>query len=206
MGRPVRRTLTVVQRGLGAALCGLAAHGALYRSLVPTEGAHGYFGWYEQVIAALSVVAVLAVALVVASGLVGRPRLPVEFVGALVRRPGASPRIAGPFLQLVGASLLLLVAQESAERSVESGGPTVAAFAPTAWLVMLAAISLLAVALVVATRSCAVLLRWVCAGEPRPVVLSARPVAPSPLGFAGPRRRNPLACGRALRAPPLLAG
>jgi hypothetical protein len=47
---------------LPAAVCALATHGLVYRSLWPSNAAHGYFAWYEPLVGGLSVASLLAVA------------------------------------------------------------------------------------------------------------------------------------------------
>ena len=54
MGRVPGRVLRPLLRLGPVALCALTAHAVLYRSLLPEDGVHGYFGWYEPLIAFLS--------------------------------------------------------------------------------------------------------------------------------------------------------
>ena len=44
---------------LRVAVVALATHAVVYRSLLPADGEHGYFGWYAPLVAGLSAVALL---------------------------------------------------------------------------------------------------------------------------------------------------
>jgi hypothetical protein len=206
MSLPVRG-LGVARGAVGAALCALAAHGFLYRSLWPSSGAHGYFGWYQPLVGGLSLIALVVLAIVLIAGLLGIRSRPIDWLSSVFRCPeeDRSSRSA-LVVRLAGASLLVLLVQESVERSIESGSPTVASFTPVAWLVAIAVLSALAAAIVLATRSCAALLdRVLGAGGRRRITQLALPLGHVVL-FARPGRCKPLASGWALRAPPALAG
>ena len=119
-------------RLLSAAICALGAHAIVYATLRPGDGLHGYLGWYETGLAFASVAALLLV----------RP------ARLLTRRPveETARRIA------VGA-LLVLLAQESLERSVEAGRPTFVSLTPSHWLLLIAAVGVTAGLLAFAFRA-----------------------------------------------------
>jgi hypothetical protein len=176
-------------RTLGAAVvCALAGHAALYGSLWPGGGAHGYLGWYEAAVgvAVLGALAGLA-ALIASPGL--RRRLAVS--------PGHAVPVGGRARGIAGLALVWLAGQEALEHLVGRGSVTVA---PSAWLLALAAC--LAAALVVAwaERGARAVLAAAATAPRRPFprAASLRPFVP-----AAPRRR-PIALHRALRAPPAL--
>jgi hypothetical protein len=190
------------RRGLAVVVCGLAGHAVLYRSLLPEEGAHSYLGWYEALIGTLSAVAVLSVAGLFTCRVLGIRGRAADLLGEAL---GGSRSRVGPVeavTRLAGASLALLLAQESLESSIESRAPGIIMLTPATWLLLIAAATLFATALVFATRSCVALLEHLSAtSESRlraPRVL-ARPSRPR----LGSDRPSPLASGRALRAPPL---
>jgi hypothetical protein len=168
-------------RLLSAAVCALGAHAIVYATLRPGDGLHGYLGWYESAVAFASVAALLVV----------RPtrlltRRPVE---EAARRIGVS-------------ALLVLLAQESLERSIEAGRPTFVALTPSQWLLLLFAVAVTALLLAFAFRAGqAVVALLVRKPAPRRrtaaaawsvVTVSARPARPLALRFA-------------LRAPPAAA-
>lgn len=203
MARSARGGLTVTRGGLGALVCALAAHGALYRSFLPSDGVHGYFAWYEPLVGALSVAAIATVAVLFMAALAGRrPRVLAWIAGRDTERSSTLPDQS---LRLASVALGVLLVQETVERSVGAGSPTVPMLTPTAWLSVLVALALVAAMLVFATRSCAVLLEHVLAAPPPAPVLLAAPGAP-PRAAVPCARLSPLASSRALRAPPLLAG
>jgi hypothetical protein len=119
-------------RLLPAAICALGAHALLYGSFRPSAGVHGYLGWYEP---ALAVAAILAVVVVRPERL--RTRLPL---GEIVR-------------SLSLPALVIVLVQESVERSVQLGHPAVVSMTPSGWLVLLAGIVATALVLGVALRA-----------------------------------------------------
>src|SRR5438552_4215104 len=119
-------------RLLPAAVCALGAHALLYGTFHPGDGVHGYFGWYEPGLALASLAALLVL----------RPswlRTPSP-VGETARR-------------LSTTALLVLLVQESLERSLRSGAPAVAVLTPSQWLVLLAGIGATALVLALALRA-----------------------------------------------------
>ena len=190
----------LTSRAVLAAVCALAAHAAAYGTLWPQDGAHGYFGWYEPLVAAVSISSVaglvlLLVLVVVVRRCGRRPRLAV---------PPVADRPLGPLtVEIAVSGLAYLIVQESLERSMAQGAPRLGAFAPGQWLVVLAVLGSAALVLAVALRVAGAAVR----------VALGRPPAPAARrdGFAWSvvvgeaRRSRPLAVGRALRAPPLLS-
>jgi hypothetical protein len=172
-----------------AALCALAGHAALYRSLWPGGSGHGYLGWYEAVLGAAVLVALAALAALVS-------------VPALRRRVSAPPGRFAPIgvraRGLTGLAVAWLAGQEAVEHLVAVHGAV--NVAPSAWLLAVAAC--LAAALVVAwaERGARAMLAAAAGAPQRRWARSAgvRPVTARTL------RPRPLAVHRALRAPPAL--
>ncbi len=191
MNAPARRaggTLAVL-------VCALAAHAAAYRSVWPQDGVHGYFGWYEPLVGALSAAAVAVVSLSLALGLRDRAVL-----GWL--RPWRSPsRLAGA--RLAALSLGVLLAQESVERSFGVDHVAIASFPALTWLVILASVSLAAAALTFLARCCSELAGLVLRARAR--VRPAEGTRRPPAIPRACRRRHPLAECLWTRAPPVPA-
>src|SRR3954451_14120704 len=122
----------VAMRLLPAAICALGAHALLYGSFRPADGVHGYLGWYEPALALAAIAAVVAI-----RPLSLRSRLPV----------GETAR------SLVSRALVIVVVQESLERSLQVGHPAVAAMTPSGWLVLVAGVAATALALALALRA-----------------------------------------------------
>jgi hypothetical protein len=167
-------------RLIPAAVCALGAHALLYGTFRPADGLHAYFGWYEPAVAAVALVALL----------VWRParlrtRLPI----------GDTARTIST------TTLFVLLAQESLERTLQSGHPAFAAMTPSQWLVLLLGIAATALLLAVGLRAGQIVLGLLRAARTRRMPI----VAPwSVVTFhRGPAR--PLAQRFALRAPPSLA-
>jgi len=190
----------IARRLLPAAVCALATHALLYGSLTPADGLHGYFGWYEPAVAALSFAALLGlVALVAAASLV--PRLRCALAGRLAPRTpvGVTARSLG------AASLAFLLAQESLERSIASGQPAFVVLSPSQWLMVLAGVGLCSTALALALRAGRVATARLLA-QPRLRPLRAFRPGWSVTAAVSSGRPRPLAERFGLRAPPLLAG
>jgi hypothetical protein len=184
---------------LPAASCALVAHALLYGSLMPHDAAHGYFGWYEPLVAALTLVAVCGslVLLAVALGarLLGRP----------IRRVTAPVPFAERFRTFAGFGLLVVIVQESIERSAQAGRPGLAGFTPMGWALLAIGVAVSAAVLAAAVRLAEAAASFIFA------TLRCRRAVRRPVGLAwcvvtGVRRHpRPLAACRALRAPPLPA-
>ena len=168
-------------RLVSAAVCALGAHALLYGTFRPGDGMHGYFGWYEP---ALALAALATLVLVRPVWL--RTRNPI---GETARR-------------ISTAAFVLLLVQESVERSLEAGRPAFAALTPAQQLVLLVGIVASALLLAVTLRA-----GQAVAGR----LLRSR----TPRLHAGERwsvvtvrcrTTRPLAARFALRAPPLVAG
>jgi hypothetical protein len=167
-------------RLLPAAVCALGAHALLYRTFRPGDGVHGYFGWYEPLLAGASLVALLLV----------RPsRL-------RTRQP-----IADTTRRVSTAALFVLLAQETLERSLQSGHVAFAALTPSQWLVLLCGIVATAVTLACALRAGQVMLTVLLRDHTVPRLDNR---ARWSVVIAALRPARPLASGFALRAPPLL--
>ena len=172
---------------LPGALCALAAHAVAYRSFFPAGETHAYLAWYEPVLGGLSLAALAVLAILAVLALSGR-RLPVERPDDLWAR-------------LAVAGVALFLAQETLERSLQTGTLHPVALPATTWLAVLVAVAVFSGLLTLLARS-AGLVRLVLR---RTVALRARPSVPRPRLAATPRRRSPLADRRGLRAPPLVA-
>jgi hypothetical protein len=142
---------------------------------------HGYFGWYEPALA----VAALATLVVVRPAWL-RTRNPV---GETARR-------------ISTAALVILLVQESVERSLEAGRPAFAALTPAQLLVLLVGIAASALLLAVTLRAGQAVAGRLLRGR------TPRLQAGERWSVVTVRRRptRPLAARFALRAPPLVAG
>jgi len=199
--RPLKSGLRHV---LPVLLCALAGHLALYGALLPAGRAHAYFAWYEPLVAGLSVGALAVLAGLLAVAAFGGEALRRRVVPVLL--PAAERPLPGTVraVRLGLASVGFLVCQETLERTLSEGRLAAAAFSPSQALVVLAVIGAAAALLALVERSCSQLIAVVA---PRLLRLRLRavPVSFPPARPVLPRRRNPLADLRGLRAPPLPA-
>ena len=164
-------------RLIPAAVCALGAHAILYGTFRPGDGLHGYFGWYEPALAVLALVALLVLR---PASL--RTRLPI---GETARRISTT-------------TLFVLLAQESLERTLQSGHPAVAALTPSQLLVLLLGVVATALVLAFALRAGQVVIALLHhAPRPRPLTVARWSIVTLHLGPA-----RPLALRFALRAPP----
>jgi hypothetical protein len=170
-------------RFVASAVCALAAHAVVYGTFWPTDGAHGYFGWYQP----LSVASL--------AGLVAL--LAVPQLRSLV--PWRTVSVGESARSLAASSLAFLLTQESLERTLAGGHPAFAAFTPSQWLLLLLAVAAAALALSFALR--AVLGRAQAPAAPAPTA----PAETWSVRVGRPRRARPLAERFALRAPPSLS-
>jgi hypothetical protein len=184
----------VPRRLIEAAACALAAHALVYRTLLPGDGMHGYFTWYEPAVGVASLLSLLWLLFAVVRTVSGRASSP----------PSAQAPFATTFGELFGSTFLFLLVQESFERSVETGRPAVAIFTPASVLALAAAASVVAVALAAAR----------CLGRAA-VQMLLRTAEPGVADGGAQRwhvalaptvRPRPLAERFGMRAPPLAAG
>jgi hypothetical protein len=175
-------------------VCALAAHALVYRSFLPAGAAHRYLAWYEPLLGGLTLASLGALAVLGALAAAGRS-LPWRLEAAATR---------DLWSRIAAGGVLLFLVQESLERSLSGGGVEVASLSAGTWLVLLAAVGAFAAVIALVARSGAALVRLVLGLAPGPH--ARRAAVPRPRLFAPPRRRNPLAERRGLRAPPLLAG
>ena len=187
-----------VTAALEVAVCALATHALVYRTLWPNDGVHRYFGWYEPVVTVVSLASLVGllgfVAVAWAARLRGRPL----YVAARVH-----PAPIGATARSVGAwSLAFLLIQESVERSLETGQPALQVFTPSEWLVLFAGLAATSLLLAVGVRIARTVLDRALGSTA--VRRRRRRVA---LGWSvvtcSRRRLRPLAERFALRAPPL---
>ena len=201
----VRLSVRGLWRVLPVPVCALAGHVVLFGgSLVPADGRHGYFGWYEPFVGALSFVSLLSLValMIVSAGGGDRVR---RRVARWVAPLDSSSRMVlvdrGVVLVLSSAAFLYL--QESIETSVAVGRVMPALIPPAHLFVLLLALA--AFAAVVAR------VEWWCrrvvarlAGRSRSAGRHVALPRLVPVAVQGRcRRRSPLAERRGLRAPPL---
>jgi hypothetical protein len=164
-------------RLIPAAVCALGAHAFLYGTFRPSDGLHGYLGWYEPGVAIVA----LAVLILVRPARL-RTRLPI----------GETAR------SLSLMTLFVLLAQESIERTVSTGQPAFAVMTPSQWLVLIVGVAATALLLAFALRASQVVIQLLRPARTRATTTVTRW---SVVTFhRGPAR--PLAQRFALRAPP----
>jgi len=184
---------------LASMMCALLGHAAVYRSLVPGDGRHGYFGWYVPLLGAASVCSLLVLVLgSLCAG--GRAARALQVVLPARSTRSRAVAVGG----LAAAGLLTLLVQESVERSIDSGAVTVATFDASRWPVLLAVLVLAAAAIHAVGRTVAVL--------SHPLRVESRARLRSGLVWPADGRAHdtvrttaPLARHAGLRAPPLVA-
>jgi hypothetical protein len=184
--------------GLGPiTLCALSAHATLYRPVFPEDGIHGYFGWYEPLVAALWLASAFAVAAAAIALLRGHRSRVMSELASL--RP--TPFSAGS-LAVLGVAWLL--AQESAERSLASAGFAFADFTPADWAIVVATTMLAAAVLTMLAGAGRVLASALGSRAPQPTRPTVTKSARRKVGSYVHTRRA-LADRRGLRAPPISA-
>jgi hypothetical protein len=171
----------VPKRLIPAAICALGAHALLYGSFRPDDGLHGYVGWYEP---ALAIAALAAVVLIRPAS--WRTRLP----------------IAETARSLATLALVIVLAQESLERSLQVGSPAVAELTPSGWLVLIVGVGATALVVALAMRAGQIAYSLFTFRRARRVQVVGRRIA---VAITLPAAR-PLAGNVALRGPPALAG
>jgi hypothetical protein len=194
------RGVATVGRWLVASMvCALVAHTAVYRSLVPDDGLHGYFGWYVPLVAVASLGSLLAVVL---AGLCRGSR-PARLIRlCLPTRPTTFRGV--PVASLASGGLAFLMLQESLERSLDAGALSPATFDASTWP-LLVVVLVLAAAVVLAVGRTAVVLTERAFGAGR--LRRPRARVQSRLGRGRGVVRKPALLGlhAGLRAPPLVA-
>jgi hypothetical protein len=189
------------------ALCALAAHAVVYRSVLPQDGFHQYLTWYEPTVVALSIGAWAAVAVLLGLTLAGRRRPALAGVARrlLPRDATARPLTrAASDVGLAGLGLFLL--QETIEHSVGSGRLASVPLTGGQWLVLLLTLGLTAALLAAARSACWRLVTIVLAAlAPPPAERAPAPAPAPPARGRRARDRHVLALHLGLRAPPLAA-
>jgi hypothetical protein len=168
------RVIARLGRGLvAAALCAQLTHAVLYESVVPKTGGHEYMGWYA-------------------------PLLVVLFAAALAFGP-ATTRRGGvrAVARLALLSALVLLVQESVERTISSGAVQLATYSALTMLVAIVALVAAATALVAVEHTLDALTVKRAGDSRTRAATVARPVA-----TARAHRRRPLSAHGGLRAPP----
>jgi hypothetical protein len=200
--RPLRAFAGGLRLLLPVTLCALAGHLALYRTLLPSTGAHAYLAWYEPVVAGLSLASVVVFSLLLGAAALGRASLRRTVMRLLVPATETAVPATTRAVRLALASVAFLVTQETFERSVSIGHLSPAGFDSPQIVLVLAVVAALAALLAVFERSCSELIALVARGLPRVALRLAQLPLPAVRPVV-PRRRNPLAELRGLRAPPL---
>jgi hypothetical protein len=200
--RPGRRTVGGLRHLLPVAVCALGGHVVLYRSLLPSGGAHAYLAWYEPLLAGLSIAALAVICALLLAVVLGRGELRDRIVRLLLPATAAPRNVSVRAARLMLASVLFLAAQETLERSLVEGRLAPAAFSSSHLLLVLVTLSALGTLVALLERSCSELIALVVAPPRLRLRASAR--AFPRLRPAAIRRRNPLAELRGLRAPPAL--
>ena len=165
------------KRLIPAAICALGAHALLYGSFRPHDGLHGYLGWYEPALACAAIA--LAILIRPASW---RSRLPI----------GETAR------GLATWALLIVLAQESVERSLQVGHPAIAALTPSGWLVLVVGVTASAFALAFGLRAGQIAFCFFAGPRQRRARVVVRRIA----GAVVLPTARPLAGNVALRGPP----
>jgi len=195
-------TTTFVRRAPAVVLCALAAHAAVYRSLWPAGGDHGYLTWYAPLVAVLSGLSIVALPLALALA-VARPRQSraLRAVAAVFVRavPEGDP-VAGT-VALVAQALVFLFVQESLERSLVLHGAAIASFPPSTWSILLAAVVAVAGLVAWLGRTVSTLVDDILK-RTRVVGQRAGGGRRLPRPALAVRRSHPLAVHGGLRAPP----
>jgi hypothetical protein len=202
--RPARGFVGGLRLLLPVALCALGGHLALYRTLLPSSGGHAYLAWYEPTIAALSLVSIVVFGALLGAAALGRDSLRRTLVRLLVPATEQPLPASTRAVRLALASIALLVAQETFERTVSVGHVSPAGFDSPQIVLVLAVVAALAALLAVFERSCSKLVALVARCLPRVASRHASFSFPAARPVVA-RRRNPLAELRGLRAPPLAA-
>jgi hypothetical protein len=186
-----------ILRLVPVAVCALAAHAVLYRSLTPHDGVHGYLGTYEAVVGLVSLVSFAVVAVAAAWTVTGRATVARRMLAPL---PVAPTRRASARRAALGLAVLAM--QESAERSVAAGHAQGPGLGVAAWAIAILTVVAASAVLDALARAGGTVLRLLearCGTIVRP-----RAVLRSPDGVT-PRRRRVLADRHGVRAPPLAA-
>ena len=194
------RGLAVVGRWfVASAVCALVAHAAVYRSVLPDDKLHGYFGWYVPLVAMASLCSLLAV---VIGGLCPGSRA-ARLIARCVPARSTTCR-GGTVAGLTLGGLAFLVVQESFERSLDAGAFSLVTFDGSTWPVLLGVLVLAAAAIVAVGRTAVVWSDRVFAVRP----LRARMTRVLPrvgVGRVVVRKSALLGWHAGLRAPPLVA-
>lgn len=194
---------TSVRRAPAVVLCALVAHAAVYRSLWPAGGDHGYLIWYAPFVAVLSGLAIVALPLLLALGIAGgrRSRAPGALASMFVRTgPGRDP--VAEIISLASQALVFLFVQESLERSLVLRREAVASFPPSTWSIVLAAVVAVAVLVGWLGRTVSTIVECILHRARRFAQHTAHGRRARSLA-AIVRRSHPLAVHGGLRAPPV---
>jgi len=197
-------TTASVRRLPAVVLCALAAHAAVYRSLWPAGGDHGYLIWYAPLVAVLSGLALVALPLGLALALAGRGgsnRTLRAVASFFVRAVPEHDPITG-VVTLASQALVFLFVQESLERSLVVHRAAVASFPPSTWSILLAAVVAVAGLVAWLGRTVSTFVEAIL-GRARAVETRAIRIGPPLHRARVARRSHPLAVHGGLRAPPV---
>lgn len=193
----------VARRAPLVVLTALATHAVVYRSLLPADGAHGYFSWYTPLATGLSALSIVGLPLVLAVALLGgRESSVVRGVARIVPRHKPDRPLRAEIALLASGSLGFLAVQETLEHSLELGRVALPSFAPASWLILVAAIAIFAVGSAWVGRAVSSLVDVVRRATEATRVRSVSGARPRGLPALS-RRPRPLAVHGGLRAPPV---
>jgi hypothetical protein len=187
------------RRALAAAVVGLGAHAALYRSFWPRDSVHGYLGWYTLGVAVVSLGAIAGLVIALAFALRARS----------LGQPVRAFRVSGPertyglyVADLAVSGLAWVYLQETLERSIPNRELVFASFGPSQVLGLLLGLAAGALVLGFLMRAGT---RVAQAVLDRGSAAIGGPTARWTPRQADRRAWRPLAARFALRAPPLLS-
>jgi hypothetical protein len=168
----------------------------------PSGPLHGYFSWYEPLVAVLSLVSIVAVPLALAALLLAdrAPRsldLARRIVGTM-----EAERSRRRAFSLAISALAVLTLQESLERTVSVGRLELVSLSPSGWLGAALAAAAAAAIITLVRTGVLRLLHAACSLPHRRTHLIDAPTLMAIRQLATTRVGRPLAVHGALRAPP----
>ena len=198
-GRRVLRHVTAV------ALCALVAHAVAYGSLVPEDGAHGYFTWYAPLVGVLSALSIVVTLLALLTALASGPASRLDVVTrSILPTRSTDGSVFAELFRLAAAALVFLAVQESLERSLSAGRPELVSFAPSTLAFLVTAVLFAAAVIALVERALSSLTDIVLRAA-RATGWKHLPRGWRPAHLVPRARLRPLAVHGGLRAPPLLA-
>ena len=186
-------------------LCALGAHAVAFGSLMPEDGAHGYFAWYAPLVGLLSALSIVATLLALTGALVSGPASrPAVVIRSVLPTTATDGTFFERVFRLATATLIFLAVQESLERSLSVGRLELASFAPQTLVLLAAAVLTAAATIAFVERALSVLVN-IALGEARATPRGRSSCRRRPAHVVHRARLRPLAVHGGLRAPPVLA-